>query len=83
MTPDEEKAVVLGRRILDLLADSGADPFAQLHALLMVTASSAATLGVSLEAARCAMHAFMNPRGAGNAEAAANVINLDKRRTQG
>lgn len=83
MTPDEEKAIVLGKRILDLCADSGVCPFGQLHALVMVTASSAQTLGVSLEAVRCAMHVFLNPRGQDGATASSNVINLDQRRAQG
>jgi hypothetical protein len=82
MTPDEEKAIVLGKRILDLCGDSGVSPFSQLHALVMVTASSAMTVGVSLEAVRCAMHAFLNPRGQDEATAVANVIHLDQRRKE-
>lgn len=83
MTEDEEKAVVLAKRILDLCADSGVSPFYQFHALVMVTASSAQTIGVSLEAVRCAMHVFLNPRGQDGASAASNVISIDQRRRRG
>jgi hypothetical protein len=83
MTDDEEKAIVLAKRILDCCANSGQSPFVQLQAMVIVTASSAQTMGVSLEAIRSAMHVFLNPRGQDGAAAAANVINLDQRRQQG
>ncbi len=83
MTPDEEKAVVLAKRILDLCGDSGLSPYHQFHALVMVTASSAQTMEVSLEAVRCAMHVFLNPRGQDGASAGSNVISMDQRRRRG
>jgi hypothetical protein len=49
----------------------------------MVTASSAQTIGCSLEAVRCAMHVFLNPRGQDGASAASNVISIDQRRRRG
>jgi hypothetical protein len=83
MTEDEERSIVLAKRILDLCADSGISPLHQFHALVMVTASSAQTIGVSLEAVRCAMHVFLNPRGQDGASAASNVISMDQRRKRG
>ncbi len=83
MTPDEEKGIVLAKRILDFCAKSGESPFVQFQALIMVTASMAQTMDVSLESVRSAMHVFLDPRGQDGAAAAANVINLDQRRRQG